>query len=556
MDKLLMTPRKKIDFWKFTDKNKIEAVSHTGTYEFDEISAFVWERCDGFHTVAQIIDELAEACNMLAEKSTVKKDITGLLDDWKRDQLIILNYHPLHAFSEYDEDRMDDISSIDSTVDFLLIVPPTPNPATEILKGVQKIFPLGIGYLSANLKKHGYSVEMANLWLRNTNQKSIKELIRRANPRLIGISTMTENFQNGVRIAEVAKEVNPDIITVFGGPHVTFTDTESLQNQPVIDIIVRNEGESTIVELANYFIHRKGDLQTIKGITYRSNGQIQRNPSRQLIKNLDDLPFPDRVIEEDDKVKIGIQTSRGCPGACIFCVASSMSGGRYRLRSPENVVQELSGLYEKGHKDFFFYDDTFTGDIARLKQIFELMKEKKIDIKWSAESRVDVVDQDPHIFKLMAEHGCEGLQFGVESGSQITLDNLNKNTSVDQIFKAIKASQEAGIQVVCTMLMGHPYDTHESIKQTIAFAKGLTESGSLVFFSVVCPYPGTQIRLRADYYKLKIRDVSYSEYFVINAFMDIENLRAEEIRGLYYDGMREVILSSDKYKIMMDHIFG
>jgi radical SAM superfamily enzyme YgiQ (UPF0313 family) len=540
MNELNMKPRKYIDFWKYEGSN-IVAGSINGTYEFDQIASFIWTKCDGHHTVKQIINDLARACNMEDEIEIIKNDVLSLLHEWKYNQLIIMNYHPLHAFSEYDSDTLYDIEVSSSNADVLLIAPPSPNPTTGMNVKIQGTFPLGVGYISAVLKQYNYSVEVVNLWLHQINEKTVRWLIEKVNPKILGISTMTDNFLNGITIATIAKEYNREIVTVFGGPHVTFTDQESLENYPVIDVIVRNEGEFSMVELADYYLRNSGSLHNIKGITFRDNEKIIRNPRRALIKDLDALPLPDRAHVDFKKSMIGIQTSRGCPGACIFCVASTMAGGYYRVRSAEKVVEEIDYLYKQGARKFFFQDDTFTADIVRLRSILKLIREKNLHIEWNAESRVDIVDKDPLIFLEMQKSGCRTVQFGVEAGSQEQLDKLKKNISVDQIFRAVTAAKSAGLDVVCTMLMGHPYDTAQSIQSSIEFAEKLIEWGAFVLFSIVCPYPGTQIRAKAEQYKVTIHETSYNDYFVSNAFMDTAYLTADQIRNFYFDGMRKVI---------------
>jgi radical SAM superfamily enzyme YgiQ (UPF0313 family) len=159
-----------------------------------------------------------------------------------------------------------------------------------------------------------------------------------------------------------------------------------------------------------------------------------------------------------------------------------------------------------------------------------------------------VIDKDPDIFKNMRAYGCTTLQFGVEAGSQETLDNLKKNISIEQIFSAIKAAKASGIEVICSMLMGHPYDNKDTIMSSLEFAKKLVDLGAHTLFSIVCPYPGTQIEKKADFYGIKIHPVSYNDYFVSNAFIDTKNLTAKEIRNIYYNGMRDLVNYSKERK--------
>lgn len=543
MNILDMKPRKFMDFWKYTEIDNIIAATTTGTYELDGVSSKVWELCDGETEISQIISKIASLYNMEDNIDLIENDIINLLQQWQYNELIIFNYNPLHAFSEYKEDILYEYS-IDEDIDILLIAPPSPNPTTGMNIKVQGTFPLGIGYISSYLKKFGYKVGVLNLWITETNEKSIEYLISRLHPKILGISVMTDNFLNGVTISKIAKKVNKDIVIIFGGPHVTFSDSETLLNYPEIDLIVRNEGEITTLELANYYIKGIGTLNDILGITYRNGEEIIRNKVRKLIKNLDELPLPDRANLDFTRSMIGIQTSRGCPGACIFCVATTMAGGYYRVRSAENVVDEIENLYNQGARNFFFQDDTVTADTTRLNEILNVLEERNLSINWSAESRVDVVDKEPDIFKRMAKAGCTNVQFGVESGSQYALDNLRKNISVDQIFRAIDAAKEAGLQAVCTMLVGHPFDTKESVNDTFEFAKKLIDLDAFVLFSIVTPYPGSEIRARKEKYGIKIHDTSYNNYFVSNAIIDTEFLTAKEIRNLYYDGMRNIIYAN------------
>ncbi len=542
MDILDMKPRKLMDFWKYKEDGNILAGTKNGTYELDQIASYVWERCNGQQSVKEICNSLAAECKMENQMETVQNDIIRLLEEWKYNQFIILNYNPLHAFSEYDEETSFKLEAKSKSVDLLLIAPPSPNPTTGMNLKVQGTFPLGVGYISSFLRKSGYKVEIINLWPNQTDEKSVKLLIEKSDPKVLGISAMTDNFLNGVIIAQIAKQARPDITVVFGGPHATFTDMESMERHSVIDLIARNEGEYTMLELMDYYVKGEKNLDDIKGITYRENGCIKRNPSRPFIKNLDELPFPDRPMDNLQSTMVGIQTSRGCPGACIFCVASSMAGGYYRVRSAENVFQEIKYLYDLGARKFFFQDDTFTADIKRLHAILDLIVQNKLEIEWSAESRVDIIDEDPEIFIKLARAGCTNLQFGVEAGSQDILNKLKKNIKVEQIFNTIESVVKAGIGAICTMLIGHPYDTKESIEQSVEFAeKELVGRGAFVLFSIVCPYPGSQIREKALQYGITIQDASYNDYFVSNALIDTEHLNTKEIRSLYFDGMRKLI---------------
>lgn len=427
--------------------------------------------------------------------------------------------------------------------DVLLIYAPSPNPMTVLYPDLTKIQPLGICSIAAVLIRAGISVEICDLWCKQINEKYFEDLLLKKQPKIVGFSAMTDNYLNSLRLAKVCKSVDENIKTIIGGPHVSFTDEQTLQDSSDIDIVARGEGEITMLELCKLILQKEhNSFSNIRGITYRDeNSKIIKNSGRPLIENLDTLPYPARELLGPIQKNVGIQTGRGCPGGCKFCVASAMSGGRVRTRSVENVVNEIIELKVRGAERFNFLDDTFTCDIDRLKEIMELLKEKGYSIKWSAESRVDIVDKDETIFEYMAGMGCEGVQFGVESGSQEILNSINKKTNLSQIERSVKLARDAGLQVFCSMMVGLPEDTEETINKTIDFGEYLCcKYGTVTVFSITTPYPGTYIYRKAKDIGLNIYKASYNQYTVINSLMDTKNLSRYAIKKFHYDGMMRV----------------
>lgn len=428
-------------------------------------------------------------------------------------------------------------------VDVLLIYAPSPNPMTVLYPNLTKIQPLGICSIAAVLMENNISVEIYDLWCKQINEKYFEDLLLKKQPQIVGFSAMTDNYLNSIRLAKVCKSVDKNIKIIIGGPHPSFTDEQTLQDSSDIDIVARGEGEITMLELCRTILQKEHtSFSNIRGITYRDeNNKIVKNPGRPLIEDLDTLPYPARELLGPIQKNVGIQTGRGCPGGCKFCVASAMSGGRVRTRSVENVVDEIIELKVKGAERFNFLDDTFTCNLDRLKKIMEQLKEKGHSIRWSAESRVDIVDKDEAIFKYMASMGCEGVQFGVESGSQEILNSINKKTNLSQIERSIKLARDAGLQVFCSMMVGLPEDTEETIDKTIDFGEYLcSKYGTVTVFSITTPYPGTYIWKKAKEIGLNIHEASYNQYTVINALMDTKNLSRYRIKKFHYDGMMRV----------------
>lgn len=532
-------PKRVTEEWGYINENQIE-IRRNSIFQLNQIASFIWENCTGDQTISEIITKLCLQCNLDDDsRGEVSQDVIQILKGWQYDDLLILNFSPLHSFSEYSETEYPLKLREAENVDLLLFVPPTPTPMTYG-NPANRFEPLGIGYMESYLRSFGYtSIASENFWTTQLNKNTICSFLRKYNPKIIGISSMTDNFENGMLIAKIAKEYNNNIKIICGGPHATYEDINILHKYPFVDLVIRGEGEITMLELMNYYTKQFGNLSDILGITYRHDGSVIQNKDRPMIEDLDELPFPKRrsVNSEDS---IGIQTSRGCPGKCIFCCAAGLSGGRYRMRSAENVVKEIEELYQQGGRYFFFQDDTVTVHLARLYRILELLEEKQLDIIWDAESRVDVISKDKTIFHKMKSVGCRNLQFGIESGSQLMLDNLKKNITVEQIYKAVESARSADLNVICTFLIGHPFETKESINDTYHFAKKLIDLGAETGFSIVCPYPGTEIRAKANQYEVFIHDFDFKDYNILNPVMDVRHLNRKEIKTYYYSVNKDI----------------
>jgi radical SAM superfamily enzyme YgiQ (UPF0313 family) len=274
-------------------------------------------------------------------------------------------------------------------------------------------------------------------------------------------------------------------------------DQQILSQNPDVDIIVRGEGEQTLLELADTITKTNAQhLHKITGITFRKNGQIIRTPNRPLIQNLDDLPkpayehLPLKKYQLAGRINLPVLTSRGCPFQCSFCVSAQMSGKAFRMRSIKNVVEEIEWLKNTHGADAFtFYDDAFTFDTERTLTICEEIKKRKIGIPWDCQSRVDNVSKMS--LAKMREAGCEVIYYGVESGSQKILDAIGKKTTIEQNEKAIKWTKEAGIFVITSHVIGYPGETEETLQQTINLIRRMKPDDA--YLCVATPYPGTAL---------------------------------------------------------------
>jgi len=327
-------------------------------------------------------------------------------------------------------------------------------------------------------------------------------------------------------------------------------DMETLQNENV-DVVVRQEGELTMVEFANVVINGKGSISSIEGITYRKEGSIRRNPGRPLIQNLDILPFPSRSLLplKMYKVPATIITGRGCPSRCIFCAAKALSGDRYRVRSPDNVVEETEQIYSEINPQFLFLaDDTFTIFHDRTKEICK--RYHNLGIRWVCESRVNTINRE--MVKEMAEAGCFMIQFGVESGSQSILNSIRKGITVEQVRKAVSMCKDYGVKPVCSFMIPHPEDTLKTIQETESLMEEFRDLGANIFVSLTTPFPGTFLYDNAEKLGLEYVTQDTDEFNLATPVIRTKYLSVEEIEKAF-ERLSKISLQTFPLEMMKEY---
>jgi radical SAM superfamily enzyme YgiQ (UPF0313 family) len=370
-----------------------------------------------------------------------------------------------------------------------LVNPPYPEGAHQH----PPFIPLGIGYLAAVLEKAGYPVDVIDCQALRFNYDQFREELKKRNPDVVGMTSTTLTYKSACQIAKIAKEENPKVVTMIGGPHVSFWDENALKEYPQLDIIVRKEGELTIVELMQRIEAGKPYFDVV-GTTCRNGDQIVKNPDRPYIQDLDSLPFPAHhlfPLEHLNKfgvVIFPVYTSRGCTFWCNFCSAVRMFGRGYRMRSAKNVVDELEHLVKDfGAQQFTFYDDAFSVSQERVREICAEIKNRGLKIKWDCETRVDMVTRE--LLQMMKDAGCIAVWFGVEAGSQMVIDAMGKGYKLETIKKSFKTAQEVGLMTVASVVLGFPEETPETLKETTKFIEELNPDD--VGYYIATPYPGT-----------------------------------------------------------------
>lgn len=406
--------------------------------------------------------------------------------------------------------------------------------------------PLGLAYIAAVLEKEGHNVKIIDGQVSCSFPDDILKLLD-VDTDIVGITATTVSIHRAMKVAKKIKEWKSDVKIVIGGPHVSAIPEKTLQTG-LFDFGVIGEGETTIIELLRK-IEGDGSVDDIDSIAYLKNKKVVMTKRRELIKNLDSIPFPARHLLPDLRVyrpnaenyrrlpTTTMITSRGCPYGCTFC-DKSVFGRTFRAHSPEYVVNEMEELSDRYKmKELFLVDDTFTFNNARVFEICRLIKERKLDISWNCFARVDTVTKE--LLKEMAGAGCWMVSYGVESGNQEVLNLINKGVTLDRIKNAIRWTKNAGLETKGTFMIGHPADTIKTIDETINFAISLPLDQAA--FTITTPFPNTQL---FDIAKKtgKLITTDWSEYSMWNPVYIPENLTEELILRKHKEAYRKFYL--------------
>lgn len=362
-------------------------------------------------------------------------------------------------------------------------------PSAQILEAGDKPGAphLGLGYIAGYLRGKGISCVVIDSKLEGIDLNTIEETLRKHRPDIVGLTAMTHDILQAEKVAKSVRKILPQTTIVIGGPHATALPYGTLRDYPIFDIVVFGEGEYTFYDLITALDGKK-DLAEIKGIGYREEERIQINEPRSMIQNLDELPFP--AWDLFPKAPLyPIITTRGCPFRCIFCMR--VLGNKVRKRSPRNVVDEIKMLInEYQAKEITFVDETFAIDLKHTERILDLMTQELPEkIMWGTTTRVDRVNYE--LLMKMKQAGCYHVGFGVESGNEDILKNTKKGITIDQVIKAIETTKRVGLETSVFFILGHPFETRQTIADTIKLAIKLKTT--FVSFGIMVPYPNTEV---------------------------------------------------------------
>jgi len=403
-------------------------------------------------------------------------------------------------------------------------------------RGNHPLFPpLGLAYMAAVLEQNGFEVKIFDCPVCELDHEKLKAELTAYQPTMVGIGSMTPTIKSALKSARVTKEACPNATVLTGGPHATFSGEEILASEKAVDIIVRGEGEETIVEIAKQL-----PIGDVKGIAFRKDNQIIQTANRPYIQDLDALPLPAYKLLPMEKYNItgrnllSIISSRGCPYQCPFCVASQMFGAPFRARSPKKVLDEMEWLRDEyGAEGVAFQDDTLTFSKARALEICDGMIERKMKLPWGCGTRADAVTKD--LVTKMSKAHCDEVMFGVESGCQRMRDLLKKKVTNEQCENAIKWTKEAGIFVTVSVILGYPGETRETLQESLDFVRRAEPDD--VWLCHATPFPGTELRELVKSYGWKMSD-KWELYNTMNPIFEDPAFPAKdiaEIRKNFYN---------------------
>ncbi|MBI2877323.1 MAG: B12-binding domain-containing radical SAM protein [Candidatus Tectomicrobia bacterium] len=395
-----------------------------------------------------------------------------------------------------------------------------------------RIAHLGLLYVAAVLKQGGHQVRTFDLL---NNPRARVDL---SVPDVVGITCVSAQFNAGLRLAQEAKKQGK--LTIMGGSHPTFTVEETLKTGAV-DFIIRGEGEYTALELVNRLADNGHgmDFSDIPGISWldRKTGRVVDNPSRPLIKDLDELPFPARETLDMEPYKafklayrpaVNVVTSRGCPHNCSYCVSTMISGATYRMRKMSHVVDEIELLLrEYGFGSIFFSDDNLTASPKRTRDLCREIQRRGLQFKWWCMSRVDTLVKNEELVREMAEAGCHQIFLGLESPKDHVLQRYNKRVKASDEIEAVRLLKKYGINVHGGFMIGALNETREDVEATIDFPRKLRLEYAQ--FGIATPLPGTRF-YQEVHSRLKTRD--WDQFDGFHALFDTDHLTTQEIESL------------------------
>lgn len=424
----------------------------------------------------------------------------------------------------------------------LLVIPPLP--------------PSDLMYLAAVAEKAGLEAKIHDYSQGGDYVEDLKDF----RPDYLLINAATPTLEYDLHALKIAKEVLGDVTTIAKGAAFMTLAKDIMAEHKELDIVISGEAEETLSEILS-----GKPKNEILGIYYRDDLLINFTGVRPFIENLDEIPFPARHLvdntiyrrPDNNKVQAVIKVSRGCPFHCFFCLATPVSGAKVRRRSVENIIAEIKECVEKYDiRNFLFWSDIFNIDKEWTLSLCKAIIESGLDITWSANTRADTADFE--MAQMMYKSGCRLVSIGVESGSQYMLEKMGKKITLDDVRRTVKTFKKAKIRIYNYFVIGLPWESEETVEETIRFAIEL--NSDFISFYTATPLPGSRFYDYAKENNLFDKETSFeSAYFypaVNTHFLTKDRvfelhksaIRRFYLRPLYILKMLSRIRSFDEFK--------
>lgn len=379
-----------------------------------------------------------------------------------------------------------------------------------------------LGYAAAVLRNRGYDVFLRDYQTERVSEEDLFRDLEEQNMGMFVLSVTNATIYEDIALANRVREKYDCVIVLKGA---IFYDAEDamldLLDLSHIDFLIGGEMDFAIGEIADYVYAGKGNLQDIDSIYYKTKDHTwEKTRFHVWGQDLDAQPFPARDLMKNElyvrpdtgEAMATIQTSRGCPSNCIYCLSPDISGKKVRFRSPENVFAEIKECYEvHGIKNFFFKADTFTIDAEWVNKLCNIIIQSDLykKIEFTANSRVRPLKKET--LEIMKKAGCFAVAFGFESGCQDTLDRIKKGTTVEENLQAMKWAKEVKLQVYGFYMIGFPWETREMVMKTVDHMFAL--DADFVEIHIALPYYGTRLYEECRDAGTLVKDTFGSDYF-------------------------------------------
>lgn len=427
----------------------------------------------------------------------------------------------------------------------LLIYPPSPvlnredrcQQPTKDLIVIPPLPPTDLMYLAAVAEKQGLEAKIADYSQGGDYEADL--LVFKPDYLVVNIATPT--LEHDLEAIKKAKEICPNIITIAKGAAFLTLAERIIKEHDELDFGILGEAENTLKEI----LEEKSKTE-ILGLYYKENDAVKFTGCRPFIEDLDSLPFPARHLvdnniyrrPDNNKVQATIKVSRGCPFHCFFCLATPVSGAKVRRRSPENIVAEIRECVEKYNiKNFLFWSDIFNIDKDWTMELCQAIIDSGLKITWSANTRADTADLE--MAEMMYKSGCRLVSIGVESGSQYMLEKMGKKITLNDVRRTVKVFKKAKIRIYNYFVIGLPWETEETVEETIKFAIEL--NSDFISFYTATPLPGSRFYYYALEHNLFDKQTSFENAYFYPA-VNTHHLSRERVFELHKSAIKRFYL--------------